>query len=583
MTELFRAETAAPSLEGPQTPLNREAGLSIRLKTVLWLALLAAGASLRLVRLDDLPFTLGESARALDALRVAQGNVPDTWSGDLSAALASYLFRLFPESELLARIVPAVAGCVLIAALWFASRVMGSAAALLSAALLALSPLAILVSRSALPFSLGALLSIVMVVSLFAYLREQRASSLFPLAVSLALAPTVDAVATATAISVLLFLLAEGAFRRDSEVAEGWRTLRRNPSHWVSVLFVFVAALELGLTHFGTSVRRLGLPGLTQWGDMFALPRDDRAPEYQLALLLAYDWPLLLAGLSGFALLAQRLLARGRRSLSPLQRFLLLWTVVAALTVALATQREAGQLLIVLLPLALLGGSFLDELLSSLDWPLLRRWWPLPLASLLLIAYGALLLTRWSSPGGTTRAEEMMTVLALGGAAAIIAAAYPLLARETVVLLFAVVAALALAFTLHSALWTGLGDGAEFAADPRAPDEIAEFQLTVEQLVLERSPPILVDPSVAPAIAWYIRDSPLIVGAVSPDVTTIIAPADPAPPGFTALGRPWRVVEGWYPEDVKLLPLWRWLVYRTSYGNLVNETNLDVSIFVRTP
>ena len=50
--------------------------------------------------------------------------------------------------------------------------------------------------------------------------------------------------------------------------------------------------------------------------------RDDRAPEYQLALLLGYDWPLVLAGLLGFAVLARRLLANTDMQLGDVARAL---------------------------------------------------------------------------------------------------------------------------------------------------------------------------------------------------------------------------------------------------------------------
>ncbi|MCH7578428.1 MAG: hypothetical protein IH822_11700, partial [Chloroflexi bacterium] len=83
-------------------------GLTIRADTLLWLGLIAAAAALRLARLDALPFTFEESARALEALRVSQGSVPEGWNGDLAAVVTSYLFRAFEESELVARVGPAV-------------------------------------------------------------------------------------------------------------------------------------------------------------------------------------------------------------------------------------------------------------------------------------------------------------------------------------------------------------------------------------------------------------------------------------------------------------------------------------------
>ncbi len=59
-------------------------GLTIRADTLIWLGLIAAAAALRLARLDALPFTFEESTRALEALRVSQGSVPEGWNGDLA-------------------------------------------------------------------------------------------------------------------------------------------------------------------------------------------------------------------------------------------------------------------------------------------------------------------------------------------------------------------------------------------------------------------------------------------------------------------------------------------------------------------
>ncbi|TET98849.1 MAG: hypothetical protein E3J29_03250, partial [Dehalococcoidia bacterium] len=156
-------------------PLARSEGVTVRVDVLLWLALIAAAAALRLARLDALPLTFDESARAFDALRVSQDAVPEGWGGDLTAALTSYLFRVFGESEFVARLVPAVAGSAMVAAVWLGTRALGRVGALAAGALLAFSPLALLVSRSALPFSAGGLLAVVMAVALRSYLRAPRA------------------------------------------------------------------------------------------------------------------------------------------------------------------------------------------------------------------------------------------------------------------------------------------------------------------------------------------------------------------------------------------------------------------------
>src|SRR3972149_2065655 len=118
-------------IERPTDPtLLREApppsagpgGLTVSVDVLLWLALIAAAAALRLARLDALPLTFDESSRAFDALRVSQDSVPDGWNGDLAAVLTSYLFRAFGESEVVARPVPALAGAAMVTAVWLGGR-----------------------------------------------------------------------------------------------------------------------------------------------------------------------------------------------------------------------------------------------------------------------------------------------------------------------------------------------------------------------------------------------------------------------------------------------------------------------------
>lgn len=551
-------------------------GPSISLEALVWAVLLALALPLRLLGLEGAPFTLEEAARAFDAFQVAGGSVPDSWTGDLAGALTAYLFRLFGEGEMLARLVPALAGCALVAALWFGRGLLGRGPALLAAVLVAFSPLFVLASRTGVPFSLGALLSAVMVLSFFTYLRAPQPGPAFLLALSLGLAPLTDAVATATAVAVLAFLLLGAALRVEG-VRRALAAFLQSPSHWLSFLLVLAAAAEMALTAFGTTGERLAPAGLDQWIDMFALPRDGRPPEYSLALLLAYDWPLLLAGGLGFLWLAGRLVRRGVGALTLFQRFLLLWTALAALTLALAGRREAGQLLILLLPLAFLAGTLLEEAASALDWARLRRWWPLPVTSLALAAYAALLLSDWSRPGGGQQA--LPVALALSGSVAVLAGAYPFLRRGAALLALLAAAVLAGAFLSHSAFAVAFRGGAEFAVDLRSDDRLPQFRQTLEELAAERGGLVLIDPALRAPLAWYLRDGPFAFGGGTEGAAAVVVPAGEPPPGFVPLGQPWTVAEGWYPGDFDPLPLWRWLVYRTPYGGL---QRLEAAIFVPT-
>ena len=570
----------APRVAGPAA----EAGApGIRVEVLLWLGLVAAATALRLARLDALPLTFDEAARAFDALRVSQNSVPDGWSGDLAASLTSYLFRLFDDSEFVARIVPALAGSALVATVWLCGRSLGRGGALVAGTLLAFSPLAVILARSAAPFSLGGLLAVAMTASLFSYLHQPRAHTAFLFAVAFGLAPSSDVVGTTAAIAVVAFLLLDPVVSEGGAVARAWGVFRRSPSHWLSVVLVLAAALQLGLTHFGTSLDRLGLAGLSQWSEMFALPRDNREPGYQLVVLSGYDWPVLLAGGFGVLVFAWRLLRRGAGVLTSPQRFVLVWVALATLTVALASQREAGQLLVLVLPLALLVGLLAEELLSTLSWAVLRRWWPVVALILALLAGAALIATEWSD-AGVSRLERFYLVLFLGAAALLLVGCYFLLGRDAAVIGLAAAAALALAFLVHSSLSLTRNDvAAEFAVDVRTTERIDQFRDTLGKLAASRVGPLLVDPSLREPLAWYLRDLPVTFARPEEEAGAIVVPAEEPVPGFTRVGEVWRLGEGWYPKELDALPLWRWLVYREAYGNLNSMNRVDAQILVPAP
>jgi hypothetical protein len=561
-------------------PAVRPEGVAVRLDVLVWLGLIAAGAALRLARLDALPLTFDESARAFDALRVSHNAVPDGWRGDLAGALTSYLFRALGETDLVARLVPAVAGALMVGAVALCGRGLGRSGALAAGALLAFSPLAVLLARSGTAFSLGGLLAVAMAGSLLSYIREPRALTAFVFAVAFGLAPSTDAVATTAALACVGFLLLEPVVAGGGQVARAWVVFRRSPSHWLSVALVLAAALELALTHFGTSVERTGLPGLRQWGDMFALPRDGREPEYQVALLLAYEWPVLLAGGLAAAFFVWRMARGGARALTPGQRLGLVWTALAAFAVAAATQREAGQLLMLVVPLAVLGGLLAEELAPALDWAVLRRWWPVAVAALALVAYAALITTGWSQ-GRTSDWDRVSLVMALGGAALLLAVSYSLLERRATVIAVAAVAALAFAFLAHTDLNLARNDGGvEMAVDTPTSQRIDQFQQAVERIAAERAGPVFVDPGLRQPLAWYLRDLPVAAGPVEEDAALVVVTAGTEIEGFTPVGETWRLGEGWYPLGIRLLPLWRWLVYREPYGKL---DGVDAQILVAEP
>ncbi len=560
-------ETVEP---GPEAAV-----VTISLDGVLWAALIVLAVALRFFSLDRLPFSEAESARAFAAWAVSEGSVPDGWPGDVTAALTSHLFRIFGSSETVARIVPAIAGSALVASFWFAGRYAGRGVALLAAALIALSPLAVYTSRSAFGFALGGLLSMVMALSLLTYVERPRQLPAVILFAASGLAVASDPIATSTAIAIAAFIAVEAAWRSGGAVNEAVAAFRSARDHWRPAALALAAFLVLGVVQLGTDIDRLSLPGLRQWADMFALPRDGLPWHYQLSLLLAYEWPLLLAGAAGYLLLVDRW--RRSRGLSLVQRLLAVWATVAILTVTFATRRESGQLLLLLLPFSLIAASLIQEVVSRTEWSILRRWWPAVALVLALAAYVVLQLSRWSRGGPFPDNEKSYTVLALLAGVAVVLAGIYYLQRNGPSFALPIVAALTLPFLVHSSLSLGLRDGSEFAAGSRGTAGIAAFRATVARAAAEARAPAAVDPSLRDPLGWHLRDVAVAFGDPtegSPIVTT--AGREP-PAGYEPLGATWRISEGWVLDDFDPLPTWRWFVYRKGYGTL---STVDVQILV---
>jgi uncharacterized protein (TIGR03663 family) len=566
---LARAPAAAPAL-------------SISLEVVVWLAVIGLAAALRLALLEHLPLTIDESFRSFAAWQTSQGDVPANWPGDMTSSLTAHLFSIFGSSDLLARLLPALAGSALIALLWPLSRYVGGAA-LAAAGLLAFSPLLVHVSRSALPYSVGAFLSLTMVLSLFAYLRTRRPLHLFVLILSLGLALGSDPVSTSTALILVAFLVCEIAWRRNRDVLNAMSVIRQNPALLISGLLFFLGALELSVTHFGTSVDRLSLPGLRQWVDMFALPRDDLPWHFHPGILVSYEALLLLLGGSAYLWLLSRWIASRGKDVSLFQRFLFFWASGAALIIAITTRREAGQLVLLLLPLALLAGSWLERIATEADVASLGRT-ALYLAPVLALAgYITLILCQWAHAGAVGPPSERVGVIfALTGAIALIWITWNMLGHQAAAGSLALALVLLAILAIHGSTSVMYGRGSEFLAAERVDPRVFQLQQRLAAIEAETPGPIAVHESFLPALGWYLRDVKGVVFAPQPaeDAVAIVAqPGESVPSGYLQQGA-WTIAEGWLPHSIDPLNWWRWLVYRQPWGDL-SSTEADLLVRIQ--
>jgi len=576
VTAAAEATAAAPA---------RLAGFSISLETVVWLAVIAVAATLRLARLEHLPLTIDESVRALASWQTADGNVPADWSGDLTQAVTSYLFAIFGAGDQLARLVPALLGCLAVALCWPLARYVGGGA-LVAGVLLAISPLLVHVSRSGLPYSAGAALSLGMVVTLFAFLKTRSPVSLFALAVAVGLALGSDAIGASTAILLLVFLALEATTFRSPAVSEALADVRRNRALVLSTLLMFLGALELGVTRFGTDIDRFSLPGLRLWTDMFDLPRDSLPWHFHPGLLISYEAPVLALGTVGYLWALYRWVRGGTEAVSLFQRFLVVWASGAALIIAVVTRREAGQLVLLILPLALLAGCWLEALVSELDLASLGRSLPFLTPVLFVVVYLALVLTDWARDSnvgakGGPADEPATLILVAGGGLALLWLAWSYLGRRAITGYVLLGSLVSLVFLVHGITSVTYGRGSEFLAGERLDRQVPRLE---EQLaaVGGAEGTVAADMSFLPALGWYLRDVPGLVYTLSPPPEAnayLAVPGQPAPNGYR-IDRRWPVAQGWVPDTIDGLDWWRWLVYREPFGDL---TSTEAELLVKGP
>ena len=561
-------------------------GFSVSMDTVVWLAVIGVVAALRLARLEHLPLTIDESVRALASWQTAEGNVPDNWSGDLTQAVTAYLFSIFGAGDQLARLAPALLGCLTVALCWPLARYASAPSALIAAVLLAISPLLIDVSRSGLPYASGAALSMGMVVALFAFLRSRSPVSLFALAMTAGLALGSDAIATSTAIVLLVFLALEATTFRSPAVGEALAELRRSRALVVSTLLILLAALELGVTRFGTDIDRFSLPGLRLWTGMFELPRDGLPWHFHPGLLISYEAPLLIVGTVGFLWALYRWVRAGTEGVPLFQRFLVIWASGAALIIAVITRREAGQLVLLILPLALLAGCWLETLVAELNLASLRRSLPFLAPVLFVVVYLVLVLTDWARDSnvgakGGPADEPATLILVVGGAIALLWLAWSSLGRRAITGYVVLGSLVSFVFLVHGATSVAYGRGSEFVAGERLDRQVPRLE---KQLAAMGAPEgtVAADISFLPALGWYLRDVPGLVFTHSPPAGAsayLAVPGQPAPSGYR-IDRRWPIAQGWVPEAIDGLDWWRWLVYRESYGSL---TSTEAELLVREP
>lgn len=405
----------------------------LTVETTLWGLLLAIALGIRLLRLDAALLNAVEARDALASWRFAHGQVmPDTTGySPMLFAGQWFMFLIVGANEWTARLLPALAGTTLVLTPILLRRRLGRLGALAAGILLALSPTAVILSRTASGDVFVALGALLCTAGLGPYLtspknnpaasaasssvdvppngrearntpgasadtkaghRVARTVYLVPLGIALMLVSSPLAYSALAALGSSLLLTARFDSESRNSLRRAWAALRETPNLGSYLLATLVGAFVLLSTAFAWHFEGLAAAAdlLPQWLAGFVRWSGSLSFSYPGLILVFYEPFILFLGAIGVALAA----IRGNSS----ALFLALWSIIALLLALIRPGHSPGDILLVLAPMAYLAGSACATLLEDL-----RRWgnWSAEglyfLVAMLLWAYLAINLATYTS------------------------------------------------------------------------------------------------------------------------------------------------------------------------------------------
>ncbi|HNS51014.1 MAG TPA: hypothetical protein PKO09_07510 [Anaerolineae bacterium] len=578
------------------------------------LALLAVG--LRWTQLGLQPLGQGEAAQALAAYRFLHGEqaVPEGTVPLLFTANAAG-FTLAGASTAAARWLPALAGLALALLPYGLRGRLGHGGALVASLLLAISPSAVYQSRLLDGAVVVAACGLAIVVGLVHLTGTQRPGGLYLAAGTLGLGLCAGAGTWTLLLVLLLFGLvpaAAGAASSGAQHRFGWPALRgaisllQREKRWAGrAATIFLAVLGLVATAYALRPENAGLVAnlLGAWAQGFAPEASGRSFAYPLWLLLRYEPLVLVLGLAGAADVLHR--REALRPGFPLEALAIFWALAAAV-LAIAGRRTPGDVLLVVVPLALLGGRALER---AWKWARQRvRWADAFLVAGALVALSVFVYLQLSAYS-LTGAETVSVV----GRALPASTGYLLLALLALVLVVGVAASasalrgpevlaaggcLALLLVLG---WWGLrsawglshlhsGDPRELMVGQTVAPDVQKLVAQVEMLSLNKTgdPHALapaVDEDLGPAIEWALRDfkqGPLHAAIEPPLVALTESQEQDGGPGFEGASYqgavfPYQV--SWRPHGLSGQALVSWLLYGAGSQPVRDRS---ITLWVRT-
>lgn len=602
------AVPSRPELPVAPKPAVRSAGPVLppvlTLETLAYVVLFCLALATRLGALDAWPLSAAETEQSWAAWLVFRGARPDaTGLSPLLVYGSALTFALMGAGDVTARLVPALAGSVLVVLPSLLRGSLGRAGALAASVLLLVSPSFLAFSRTLDGSILVAAGSMGMLGCGMAMLRSPSPGMTFGAVIS-----AVVLVLGEGSALLPLAALATGAWLVWKSTSAAQRRdvsgmlARTRAWAWLAGL---LALLGSGLlTNFGAL--RWGLVEAPfNWLAGLVQTVAGRPVTYYIGALLAYEPLVVLLAFIAGGRLAYLHLSSMRTDGEPVARpdfvlYLSGWAVLAVAVISIGATKQPSEILLALMPLILVAAWSLGWLAEQCGRERVLQTGGIGLAGtfvVMLVAAAAI-----ANPvllfGGRFETLERQLQIVQAAIVIILCAGIVAVCVWLVMRLGWRASALSLAMTsvcvlsvlgVHSAWTLAYQPGESETLAPESTSVVvrglAADVAALSRFTGESAAVIQADPPLAYPLAWYLRDykkvtwSPVTAPA-SAGIVVIAADGEKASSAFLAgyLGRRYGLATKWQETISPEASLWGWIANRTALGP-VTQTN--VVMYVR--
>ncbi len=381
----FKIEDEISEVEVSPTPLAW-----FTLEILLYVVVLTLTLVLRLWHLGAYPLSNAEAEQSLTAWALYHGHWPEVdHYSPLLLSLNALTFLLFGASDASARLASVLLGSGLVLLPLTLRRQLGPWACLLTAALLAISPSAIFLSRtlnSEIAVATGALM---LVAGFFNWTEVGQQRWLLLMASGAALLLTAGPVAYSVLVVFGLIVLVKfSTFKTFWAKGLSYSTTNHPPLRKAGIFLVVTAILLATTATFNISGFSVATTLFVDWLNHFGFQTRPEAGFNAVFLLTVYEPFLVMAGLTGIAY------AILRKNLPGL--LFTTWFVGLLLLDMIMGGRPNGNVILSLVPLTFLAAMALTELGQGIwQWGTWGNEGVLLASGLVMASLGYILLTGW--------------------------------------------------------------------------------------------------------------------------------------------------------------------------------------------